>query len=133
LKAENEDLVNLLNWLPLNFRIADGDWFSLSKVEILDYRQELDVIKGVLTCTFSVRDRQGRETKVTNRCLVHMEDPHIGALELTLNCGQLVRSVKGFERPRRAGHQHRGVSGGSHPNQCKGEGFHDQKERDQRD
>ena len=38
---ENEDLVNLPNWLLLNFRIADGDWFSLAKVEILDYIQEL--------------------------------------------------------------------------------------------
>ncbi len=50
---ENEDLVNLPNWLLLNFRIADGDWFSLAEVEILDYIQELDVIKGVLTRTFS--------------------------------------------------------------------------------
>ncbi len=81
---ENEDLVNLPNWLLLNFRIADGDWFSLAKVEILDYIQELDVIKGVLTRTFSIRDAQGRETKVTNRRLVHMADPHLGALELTL-------------------------------------------------
>lgn len=81
---ENEDLVNLPNWLPLNFRIADGAWFSLEKAEILDYQQELDVIKGVLTRTFRVLDGQGRETKVTNRRLVHMADPHIGALELTL-------------------------------------------------
>jgi alpha,alpha-trehalase len=81
---ENEDLVNLPNWLPLNFRIADGAWFSLEKAEILDYQQELDVIRGVLTRTFRVLDGQGRETKVTNRRLVHMADPHIGALELTL-------------------------------------------------
>jgi alpha,alpha-trehalase len=81
---ENEDLVNLPNWLPLNFRIGDGAWFSLAKAEILDYWQELDIIKGVLTRTFRVRDGQGRETKVTNRRLVHMADPHLGAQELTL-------------------------------------------------
>ncbi len=25
---ENEDLVNLPNWLPLNFRIGEGGWFA---------------------------------------------------------------------------------------------------------
>jgi alpha,alpha-trehalase len=81
---ENEDLVNLPNWLPLNFRLAGSDWFDLLAVEILDYRQELNVIKGILSRTFRFRDYQGRETRVTNRRLVHMENPHFGALELTL-------------------------------------------------
>lgn len=81
---ENEDLVNLPNWLVLNFRLADGDWFDLSAVDILSYRQELDVIKGILIRTFRFRDGQGRECEVTNRRLVHMGDPHLGAQELTL-------------------------------------------------
>ena len=81
---ENEDLVNLPNWLPLNFRLEGSTWFDLLAVEILDYRQELDVIKGILSRTFKFRDYQGRETRVTNRRLVHMGDPHFGALELTL-------------------------------------------------
>ncbi|MCL4503260.1 MAG: glycoside hydrolase family 65 protein [Deltaproteobacteria bacterium] len=81
---ENEDLVNLPNWLVLNFRLADGDWFDLSAVDILSYRQELDVIKGILIRTFRFRDGQGRECEVTNRRLVHMGDPHLGAQELSL-------------------------------------------------
>ena len=105
---ENEDLVNLPNWLLLNFRIADGDWFSLAKVEILDYIQELDVIKGVLTRTFSIRDGQGRETKVTNRRLVHMADPHLGALELTLTAVNWSGPLWISKRPRRASYQLRG-------------------------
>src|SRR3546814_16707474 len=28
---ENEDLVNLPNWLPLTFRPEDGDWFNRSE------------------------------------------------------------------------------------------------------
>ena len=47
--VENEDLVNLPNWLSLSFRIGDDDWFDLRKVEILSYRQELDLQEGVLT------------------------------------------------------------------------------------
>ncbi len=81
---ENEDLVNLPNWLVLNFRLADGDWFDLSAVEILSYRQELDVKQGILYRTVRFRDSQNRETKVAHRCLVHMAHPHLGAQELTL-------------------------------------------------
>jgi alpha,alpha-trehalase len=81
---ENEDLVNLPNWLPLNFRFPGSTWFKLLAVEILDYRQELDVIKGILSRTIRFRDFQGRESRVTDRRLVHMRNPHFGALELTL-------------------------------------------------
>ena len=44
---ENEDLVNLPNWLPMNFSINEGKWFALQDVEILSYRQELDMKQGV--------------------------------------------------------------------------------------
>ena len=43
---ENEDLVNLPNWLPLSFRPADGDWLNLQRDEVIDYRQELDLRSG---------------------------------------------------------------------------------------
>ncbi len=43
--VENEDLVNLPNWLCSNVRPEDGDWFDMRQVEILDYRQDLD-LKG---------------------------------------------------------------------------------------
>jgi len=81
---ENEDLVNLPNWLPLNFRIDDGSWFSLMTVEILSYRQELDIRKGVLSRTIRFCDRQGRETSMTCRRLVHMGNPHLAAQEIVL-------------------------------------------------
>ena len=91
---ENEDLVNLPNWLPLNFCLEGSTWFNLLAVEILDYRQELDVIKGVLSRTIRFRDRQGRKTRVTNRRLVNMADPHFGAQELTLTPENWSGSVK---------------------------------------
>src|SRR5660398_168627 len=45
---ENEDLVNLPNWLPLTFRIDDGPEFSVDSAELLQYRQELDLRQGIL-------------------------------------------------------------------------------------
>lgn len=52
-EVENEDLVNIPNWLPLVIRIDDGPWLRADEVEYLDYRQELDFRQGLL-CRKSV-------------------------------------------------------------------------------
>jgi alpha,alpha-trehalase len=84
LVLESEDLVNAPNWLPLTFRAPGGAWFGTEPAELLSYRQALDLRRGVLTRDLRVRDRQGRTTRVTSRRIVHMGDPHVAALELTL-------------------------------------------------
>ncbi len=82
--VENEDLVNLPNWLPLTFRVPGEPWFRLRAVEILSYRQGLDLRAGVLHRTVRFRDREGRTTTLDQRRVVHMRDPHMAALETTL-------------------------------------------------
>ncbi len=82
--VENEDLVNLPNWLPLTFRPEDGDWLNLRRVEILAYRLELDLERGVLERRMRIRDSHGRETSLVSRRLVHMGLPHVAAMEVTL-------------------------------------------------
>ena len=57
--VENEDLVNFPNWLALEFRIADEDWFDVRSVTILSYRQELDLRRGMLLRTITLRGRPG--------------------------------------------------------------------------
>ncbi|AIT79179.1 glycoside hydrolase family 65 protein [Novosphingobium pentaromativorans] len=80
----NEDLVNLPNWLPLNFRPEGGEWFNLHTAEIFSYRQELDLKQGILRRTLRARDREGRETSLAACRLVHMGAPHLAAIEWTL-------------------------------------------------
>jgi beta-phosphoglucomutase family hydrolase len=82
--VENEDLVNLPNWLALEFCIADEDWFDLRIVNILSYRQELDIRRGMLHRNISFEDRHGRRTTLKERRLVSMADMHLAALELAL-------------------------------------------------
>lgn len=82
--VENEDLVNLPNWLLLTFRPEGGDWFKLASVDISTYRQELDIRRGILSRTVAYTDRQGRRTRVDSRRLVHMRDPHLLAQEVTV-------------------------------------------------
>ena len=79
---ENEDLVNMPNWLPLTFRIPPGDWFDLREVDVLACEQELDLRQGVLFREVRFRDREDRETVMRERRLVHMAEPHLAAMEI---------------------------------------------------
>lgn len=81
---ENEDLVNLPNWLPLTFRIHDEPWFDLSTVTILEYRQSLDIKRGILQRSIRFRDPQQRETLIASRRLVHLALSHLAATEMTI-------------------------------------------------
>ena len=82
--VESEDLVNFPNWLALDLRIADGAWFDERAVTILSYRQELDLLQGMLLRTVRFEDAAGRRSTLCERRLVSMADMHLAALELTL-------------------------------------------------
>ena len=76
---ENEDLVNWPNWLPLTFRIDGGDWFHPGQAELLEYVQELNLKTGELSRNIHCRDKEGRETKIRQRRIVHLLQPHLAA------------------------------------------------------
>jgi len=59
-------------------------WFDLTHVEILSYRQELNVRDGILVRRLEVRDANGRETVLSSRRIVCMDKPHLAAIELTI-------------------------------------------------
>ncbi|HEY8802990.1 MAG TPA: glycoside hydrolase family 65 protein, partial [Candidatus Dormibacteraeota bacterium] len=80
----NEDLVNLPNWLLLKLRIEDEEPISLGNVELLSYRQELDVRNATTRRTLRFRDRAGRETALASRRFVSMADRHVAAIEWTV-------------------------------------------------
>jgi alpha,alpha-trehalase len=81
---ENEDLVNLPNWLPIDFRLPGSDWFSPRSAELSDYRQELDLKDGVLRRSFTFKDDQERTTRVEEERLVSMDDPHQAVIRTTI-------------------------------------------------
>ena len=83
-EVENEDLVNIPNWLPFSFRIEGGPWFDPARVELLECRQTLDLKNGMLLRKLRFRDPQGRETLLRQRRIVHMKQPQLAALESTL-------------------------------------------------
>ena len=82
--VENEDLVNWPNWLCLTFRPEGGAWLDLTTFEILEFRQELDLKRGVLQRKIRFRDPDGKETTLLSRRIVNMGEPHMAAVEWTL-------------------------------------------------
>jgi beta-phosphoglucomutase-like phosphatase (HAD superfamily) len=81
--VENEDLVNVPNWLPLSFRVAGGPWFDVASAVVLEHRLELDLRQGTLTRYLRFQDPDGRRTSVVQRRFVSMKDQHLAGLETT--------------------------------------------------
>jgi len=81
--TDNEDLVNLPNWLPLRFRVAGGDWFDAGVADVSEHRFELDMRHGTLTRHLTWQGTDGRRTRMTQRRFVSMKDEHLAGLETT--------------------------------------------------
>lgn len=81
---DNESIVNLPNWLPLTFRIDDGQWFDIDRVEVLTYRQSIDLRHAESIREIRFRDAAGRTTSVQQRRFASMHDPHVCALQTTV-------------------------------------------------
>jgi trehalose/maltose hydrolase-like predicted phosphorylase/beta-phosphoglucomutase-like phosphatase (HAD superfamily) len=79
----NEDLVNVPNWLPLQFRLAGGRWFDVQQAHVAEHRYELDLRHGILIRRLVWADEEGHRTKVVQRRLVSMKDQHLAGLETT--------------------------------------------------
>ncbi|MYT27401.1 MULTISPECIES: glycosyl hydrolase family 65 protein [unclassified Streptomyces] len=83
LRVENEDLVNLPDWLPLRYRIRPADatepgpWLSPDHPQLTGHRRTLDLRRGTLTRWSSYEDGAGRRLTVTERRLVHMGEPDL--------------------------------------------------------
>ena len=80
-QVENEDLVNVPNWLPLEFRIAGGPWFDMQQPGVQDHHLELDMENATLIRRFTWQDALGRRTKVVQYRFVSREDEHLAGLK----------------------------------------------------
>lgn len=79
-EIENEDFVNIPNWLPITFKIEDEQWFDPNQWEILDIYRNLDFKTGILKKVLTVRDAKGRETLIQSKRVASMENPHLAAI-----------------------------------------------------
>ena len=64
-------------------RWRKGDWFTPGSPEVVEYRQDLDLRRGVLTRLVRLRDGAGRVTRVTSERFVSQHARHLAALRTT--------------------------------------------------
>ncbi|MEW2284130.1 glycosyl hydrolase family 65 protein [Streptomyces sp. NPDC047841] len=79
-RVENEDMVNLPNWLPLRFRTAGGDWFTPDAVPVTEHHQVLHLDPGLLERRTRYPVGPDATLLVRQVRLVHLADPHLAAL-----------------------------------------------------
>ncbi|MEH0548469.1 glycosyl hydrolase family 65 protein [Streptomyces sp. B21-105] len=79
-RVENEDMVNVPNWLPLRFRLAGGQWLTPDTAPVLDHALVLHPATGLLERRTRYGLGDGRALAVRQQRLVHMADPHLAAL-----------------------------------------------------
>jgi beta-phosphoglucomutase family hydrolase len=79
-EIENEDFVNVTNYLPLTFRIDGGEWLEAGKTAVLSVHRRLQMDKGILSREMIVRDGQGRETMVQSERFASMDDPRLAVV-----------------------------------------------------
>ncbi|MEV0777429.1 glycosyl hydrolase family 65 protein [Streptomyces sp. NPDC050428] len=85
-RVENEDMVNLPNWLPLRYRVrvegaAPGPWLSPGGSQLIEHGQTLDLRHGTLTrrSVYTAEEDGDRRLHVEQCRLVHMGEPHLAA------------------------------------------------------
>ncbi|MCZ4602722.1 glycoside hydrolase family 65 protein [Streptomyces sp. Lzd4kr] len=87
-QVENEDMVNLPNWLPLRFRIHGeeqaGPWLTPETAAVLDHRLRLRLSSALLERHTRYEDTGGRRLTVRQQRLVHMTDPDLAVLRSEL-------------------------------------------------
>lgn len=83
-RITNEDMVNIPNWLSLMFQMGDEDWFDVTQVHILHFREQLHLKKGLLKRTCRFEDRKGRRFIVNSIRCISQAHPHLSGLRCTV-------------------------------------------------
>ena len=83
-RVEEEQIVNVPNWLPFDIQIEDGGWWSEGTYSATAEHRELDLRAAVLTRTVRLGDGHGRRLEVVQRRMVSMDNPHLALLRTTI-------------------------------------------------
>lgn len=84
---ENEDFVNIPNWLPVKFRIGKGEWFSFDpepRMKIRRVKRKLNFRNGELSREIELEDENGKITLVRSSRFAGMHYKHLAALKYTV-------------------------------------------------
>lgn len=84
---ENEDFVNIPNWLLVKFRIGQGEWFSFDpepNMKVRSVKRKLDFRNGEFSREIELEDNEGRITRISSSRFAGMHYKHLAALKYKL-------------------------------------------------
>ncbi|NOR76048.1 MAG: beta-phosphoglucomutase, partial [Draconibacterium sp.] len=91
---ENEDLVNIPNWLFINFKIGNGEWFNIDNTEIISIKRRLNFANGMLETELVVKDKNELETKISSKMVASMANPHLVAIQYKIKPLNYSKSIE---------------------------------------
>ncbi len=83
-QIENEDFVNIPNWLPIQFKINDGQWITPENISIHDYTKEICLKNGLYERNIIGEDKEGNIFRIRTERFASMDQMHIGALKYVI-------------------------------------------------
>ncbi len=78
---ENEDFVNLPNWLPVTFKIEDDQWFDPNNTKILSITRRIDFKDAIMSREMLVEDSKGRQTIIRSKRIASLENNLLAAIQ----------------------------------------------------
>lgn len=83
-QSEDEHMVNVPNWLPVDLAVDPGRWWSTEGLRLCSEHRVLDMRRAVLSRRVVLATDDGRRLEVTQRRVVSAAQAHLAALETTL-------------------------------------------------
>ncbi|CAH0130944.1 putative glycosyl hydrolase MT2062 [Arthrobacter sp. Bi83] len=83
-QSEDEHMVNVPNWLPVDIAVEEGRWWSSGGLRLCSEHRELDMRRAVLSRHVVLAADDGRQLDVVQRRVVSAAQAHLAALETTL-------------------------------------------------
>lgn len=83
-QSEDEHMVNVPNWLPVDLAVDPGRWWSAAGLRLCSEHRVLDMRRAVLSRRVVLATDDGRRLEVTQRRVVSAAQAHLAALETTL-------------------------------------------------
>ncbi|MFW6312767.1 MAG: HAD family hydrolase, partial [Spirochaetota bacterium] len=80
----NNDFVNCPNWTKTTVHVADGPALSPHCCEVIAYEHRLGFRTAITSHDLTVRDDEGRITRVRSERFASMERPHLGAIRVAV-------------------------------------------------
>jgi beta-phosphoglucomutase family hydrolase len=83
-RISNNDFVNCPNWTATTVHVDDGAALSPHSCEVIDYRHWVEFRSATMHHDLTLRDNEGRITRIESERFASMDRPHLAAMRMTV-------------------------------------------------